>query len=177
MGSGRKLDADTQRILDFVRLNPDAAVPEIAHGVGITAKKLWPRITYLRKVGYLPRADGTYSDPTTADSIRTAERRRERVEEIAATASDNIALSAIDRLEEMDRREGKATYVKPPLNDDEKVERLSRLIEACGPHLATKAFMQAKKAWDQDKGINWIIGGPDAPTENPPAPGGDTPPS
>lgn len=102
-------------------------------------KKAPPKPKAIKEVDWA--ALTTYDRPT----------RRKAIEQIIMSADkDGDRLRALDMLEELDRASSAGLGPRPPLTDEEKIERLGKLMCACSPAIVDMALKLAQDYWKEE---------------------------
>lgn len=118
----------------------------------------------LRKAGMLPTRAGEFKLPeaekaTPEDVARVVsssmsrEERVAKLSEFGRNASENTAIAAIKALEDLERQTGDTVGPGVPLNDEQRVFRLSRLMMAVGPELTKQAMERAFPPSEAPSGV------------------------
>ena len=106
----------------------------------------------LRRLGKIPdkhkrKAIKQYTEEDVAElatmDVVDKTMRLRILSNIAKSGNDNIRISAIKALEDLDRISGANIGPPPPSNDEERITRLSRLMVAVGRPLADAAMAKA----------------------------------
>lgn len=80
------------------------------------------------------------ADPTTLEG------RLELLKDLAYNAPDAVKHAAIKTLEEITNRLGEGVGPPAPMTDEERIERLVRLMNAVGPEITRQAYERQKES-------------------------------
>lgn len=126
----------------------------IAEKAKIPVSRIYDQITKLRTAGTIPEKEPPRETPRdqrdeavlteiASGKGGTAEQRRKVLLEIQAAGSDQNRIKAIEVQNKMDEATDRGVGPGVPLTDADRVSRLARLMQICGPRVTARAQEEA----------------------------------